>query len=748
MVATTHVGAAEERLAQGNSRSPRWAPLARLHPSFDAAGSGLTHGPKSDYYQIHRHGQIRNGDYREAAQMSDKSELLTATDEMIDDAVKYADPMVLRGLVYQLTGDESIAATQATTAEIKHSEAGNASKELAIVQSKADVSDPADVAMIQAKAAAFLKAYRDQGAPKVSCGAPERLARSLSLAAGADIPASELEMWVEQLALDPWARALVWPDPPASQDLQNFVVAVIGAGMGGLNAAVQLKHAGIPYFVIEKNDEVGGTWYENQYPGARVDSPSRTYTHIYGVDFEYPNAFCPQRENLRYFRWVADNFDIRKDITFKTEVKAIVWDETTKLWEIRTKGPDGPRVWHANAVIASVGFLSRPNMPDIEGMESFEGKAFHTARWPKGLELKGTRVAVIGTGATGYQMVPELAKLTDHTFVFQRTPNWCFDTKSYLGPFPAQVNWLDRNFPYIRNFIRFRLSWLAGPETFAPIMRIDPQFEDQHARSAMNKKIREQQLSFIQKKLASRRPDLIEKMTPVAPPYSARPIIIDTDYSIYDALLRDDVTLVTEPILKITPNGIEVKGGVEYPVDIIVYATGFKANDFLWPMEIRGREGKRVEELWQKDGARAYLGTMLPGFPNFFMIYGPNTNNFGGLQIVDFEEMVTRFALQCIGGLISQNKRTVDVSLDAYWRYNDEVDRAEALMIYKDPRAHNYYKNDSGRSAANNPIDIRKIWTWLRDPLDGKVNGERTGDPEALANPAVRPYLKEDLLVE
>ena len=747
MVATTHVGAAEERLAQGNSRSPRWAPLARLHPSFDAAGSGLTHGPKSDYYQIHRHGQIRNGDYREAAQMSDKSELLTATDEMIDDAVKYADPMVLRGLVYQLTGDESIAATQATTAEIKHSEAGNASKELAIVQSKADVSDPADVAMIQAKAAAFLKAYRDQGAPKVSCGAPERLARSLSLAAGADIPASELEMWVEQLALDPWARALVWPDPLASQDLQNFVVAVIGAGMGGLNAAVQLKHAGIPYFVIEKNDEVGGTWYENQYPGARVDSPSRTYTHIYGVDFEYPNAFCPQRENLRYFRWVADNFDIRKDITFKTEVKAIVWDETTKLWEIRTKGPDGPRVWHANAVIASVGFLSRPNMPDIEGMESFEGKAFHTARWPKGLELKGTRVAVIGTGATGYQMVPELAKLTDHTFVFQRTPNWCFDTKSYLGPFPAQVNWLDRNFPYIRNFIRFRLSWLAGPETFAPIMRIDPQFEDQHARSAMNKKIREQQLSFIQKKLASR-PDLIEKMTPVAPPYSARPIIIDTDYSIYDALLRDDVTLVTEPILKITPNGIEVKGGVEYPVDIIVYATGFKANDFLWPMEIRGREGKRVEELWQKDGARAYLGTMLPGFPNFFMIYGPNTNNFGGLQIVDFEEMVTRFALQCIGGLISQNKRTVDVSLDAYWRYNDEVDRAEALMIYKDPRAHNYYKNDSGRSAANNPIDIRKIWTWLRDPLDGKVNGERTGDPEALANPAVRPYLKEDLLVE
>jgi 4-hydroxyacetophenone monooxygenase len=287
--------------------------------------------------------------------MTEKSELLTATDETIDEAVKYADPMVLRGLLYQLTGDQSVAATQVTMADIRHSEPSSASKELALVQSKADVSDPSDLAMIRSKAAAFLKSYRDQGAPDIPCGPPERLARSLSLVAGADIPASELEMWLEQLALDPWARGFIWPTPPASLDLRNFVVAVIGAGMGGLNAAVQLKHAGIPYFVIEKNDEVGGTWYENQYPGARVDSPSRTYTHIYGVDFEYPNAFCLQRENLRYFKWVADHFEIRDDITFKTEVKSIVWDEATKLWEIKADGPEGPRVWHANAVIESAG---------------------------------------------------------------------------------------------------------------------------------------------------------------------------------------------------------------------------------------------------------------------------------------------------------------------------------------------------------------------------------------------------------
>ena len=665
--------------------------------------------------------------------MAEKSELLTASDETIDDAVKYADPMVLRGLLYQLTGDESIAATEVGTTTIRNVEITT-------------VSNPSDVALIQSKAAAFLKSYRNQGAGDIPYGPPQRLRRSLNLAAGIDLPASEFELWLEQLALDPWARGLVWQEPPPAQDLRKFTVAVIGAGMGGLNAAVQMKHAGIPYFVIEKNDEVGGTWHENRYPGARVDSPSRTYTHIYGVDFEYPNAFCPQSENLRYFEWVADHFDIRKDITFKTEVKSVIWDETAKVWEIKADGPDGPRVWRANAVITSVGFLARPNMPSIEGMETFAGKAFHTARWPANLDLKGKRVAVIGTGATGYQLIPELAKLAGHTIVFQRTPNWCFDTRGYLDPFPPQVNWLDRNFPYIRNFIRFRVGWLTGPDSVLKTMRIDPEFRDEHARSPRNKKVREQQLEFIHRKLANR-PDLIEKMTPVAPPYSARPIIVDANYCIYDALLRDDVSLVTDRITKIKPNGIEVEGGAEYPLDIIVYATGFKANDFLWPMEVRGRDGERIEDLWQKDGARAYLGTMLPGFPNFFMIYGPNTNNFGGLQIVDFEEMVTRFALECFSGLITRKKGTIDVSPDAYWRYNDEVDRAEALMIYKDPRAHNYYKNESGRSAANCPIDVRKIWTWLRDPAGGRADGRQPGDPEAIQSP-VRPYFEEDLILE
>src|SRR5260370_12377362 len=177
-----------------------------------------------------------------------------------------------------------------------------------------------------------------------------------------------------------------------------------------------------------------------------------------------------------------------------------------------------------------------------------------------------------------------------HRSVFQRTPNWCCDRKGYLEPFPPQVNWLDRNFPYITNFIRFRVSYLTGPEFTMKTLRADPEFKDEHARSAHNKKVRETQLAFIHSKLAGR-PDLIQKMTPVAPPYSARPIIADGRDCIYDALLRDDVTLFTQRIRRITPCGIEVEGGVEYPLDIIVYATGLKANDDLWPMEVGGRGG-------------------------------------------------------------------------------------------------------------------------------------------------------------
>jgi len=225
-------------------------------------------------------------------------------------------------------------------------------------------------------------------------------------------------------------------------------------------------------------------------------------------------------------------------------------------------------------------------------------------------------------------------------------------------------------------------------------------------------------------------------MTPNHPPGSSRPIRIDSDDSVFDALLRDNLSLVTESIERVTPKGV-LAGGVEYEVDVIVYATGFKANDYLWPMEVRGRNGVRIEEMWAKDGPRAYLGAMVPEFPNLFMCYGPNSNNFGGFTVVDLLELVAQFALRCIAGVIENGKRSVEVKDEAFWRFASILDAEEKLKIYMDPRADNYYQHN-GRSAVNGPIDIRRMWRWLNDP---------TGKPPAETDAGLRPYFHEDLLV-
>lgn len=629
-------------------------------------------------------------------------ELLNVTDEEIQQIIKFTDPMVLRGLIYQLTGDESLAKTKVAKARFFFAQAYSPAS-----------TDDTD--LIQVKAFEFLKRYRDEGAGAIDIGPTERLARSLALTCGEEIPEDELAMWIEEAAIDPWARTANWPAQPSAHQIEDFSVIVVGAGMGGLGAAVQLKKAGIRYTVIEKNPAVGGTWYENRYPGARVDTPSRAYTHIFGADFIFSHPFAPQSENERYFNWVADQHELRPHIRFNTEVRSMVWDEAAKLWSVKVTGREGEQTLQANAIICASGLLARPNLPTLPGMESFKGRAFHTARWPADLDLAGKRVAVIGTGATGYQMVPELADLTGHVYLFQRKPQWVFELPGYRHPLPPQVNWLDRNLPFHINFMRFRTNWLTGEHVYSPIFSIDPEWPDPHTRSALNKEVRDGRIAYIREKFASR-PEMIDSMIPPHPPFSARPLLVDADYNIYDALLRDDVSLVTGGIERITETGI-ISAGKEYPVDVIVYATGFKANELLWPMEVRGVGGQTVEELWAIDGARAYTsGSMLPGFPNLFMLYGPNTNPAAGGGIVNHEEMVTRFAIECMQQLIVEGKRQVDVTQDGYWRYNHMLDEREAGKTYTDPRAQNFFMNRFARSSVMCPFAPSELWKWLRYP--------------------------------
>lgn len=638
------------------------------------------------------------------AKRAHREELLAASDAAIEQAIDAADVMALRGLIYQLTGDREIAATRVVSGTVRGFSGGIE-------------PTPEATALIRRKATEFLRSYRDAGAGELDIGPSDRLPESMALTIGKEIEPEASALWLEELAIDPWARGLRWSRQPP-EGRRDFSVTIIGAGMGGLNAAIQLKRAGIPFRVIEKNEGVGGTWYENRYPGARVDTPSRLYTHLFASDYSYPYAFCPWTENQKYFDWVADTFDVRGDITFETEARSLAWDDTDSMWEITVDGPDGVRTLRSNAVITAVGFLNRPDVPDIPGMNAFAGPSWHTARWPSDVDLKDKRVAVIGTGCTGYQMVPELALEAGHVTVFQRTPQWIFPSPGYRAPFPPEVPWLDRNLPFHTNFTRLRVAggFSAG---FGPIAEIDPDFHDEHAVSEINKAARDGCLAFLREKLGDDE-DLIRTMTPAHPVLAARPVIVDSDYSILDAIQRDDVTLVVDPILEITDAGVKTENGETHEVDAIVFATGFKATEYLFPMSITGRDGMTLESLWSKTGAQGYLGAMIPGCPNLWTLYGPNSN--GGLLVPAFQEMETVYALKCIERLVLDGKKSIDVEMEAYREYNELIDERNQRMAWSDPRAQNYYWTRFGRSATQNPLTPLEMWNLLREPNEAHLD--------------------------
>jgi 4-hydroxyacetophenone monooxygenase len=625
-------------------------------------------------------------------------DLLETPLEQIERAIEHAEPMVLRGLLYQLTGDPEVAATGITV-------------DPSGFQTAMMVGRPEDVALLRRKAVEFLAAHRAAGAPGLAIGPVERLPRSLSLTLGEEIDEQEFAFCLEELALDPWVRSLDWREQPAQPRLEGFSVTVIGAGLGGLNVALMLRRAGIPHMLVEKSAGVGGTWHETRYPGARVDTPSRGYTHIFGARFPYSSPFCDWAENQRYFDWVADEFGLRDEIEFETEVRELTWDERTSMWEVEVEGPAGRRTLRSNAVVTAVGFLNRPQIPELEGLEEFRGPTWHTARWPHDADLDGKRIAVIGTGCTGYQLVPALAREAGHVVAFQRTPQWMFGVPGYLSPFAPEIGWLDRNVPYYTNFMRLRT--LGTGKAFWRLTEIDPEFDDPHTVSELNRITRDASLAFLERKLGHD-PELKATMTPVHPPWSARAVMVDEDDCMLDALGRPNVELVTSGVRRITATGIEAADGTHHEVDAIVFATGFHASEYLYPMTITGRDGRTLEDVWKVGGARAHRFCMVPGFPNLWSLYGPNSN--GGLGPGAFHELVTRYALQCMERLILSDATSVEPSEEAYWRFAADVDERNGRKVWSDPRSRSYYWTEHGRSVVMCPFNGPEIFDLLRRP--------------------------------
>jgi 4-hydroxyacetophenone monooxygenase len=561
-------------------------------------------------------------------------------------------------------------------------------------------------------ARSVLSKYRDAGCPAPKPPGDDFLRAILKwISPDADVEPylplvkEELSVGDADLRAPSWNKAKLAPS-------REFLVAIIGAGMSGLLAAYRLQQAGVPCVVLEKNAEVGGTWYENSYPGCRVDVANSFFSYSFAQRSDWPNHYSTQPALLAYFRECAERFGLRKLVRFQTEVLNAAWQDDRAVWRIRVRKPDGREdAIEANALISAVGQLNQPKLPKIPGMKTFAGPSWHSARWNHGVDLKGKRVAVVGTGATAAQFVPVIAEQVAQLDIYQRTPNWLLPAPDYHAEISAGQRWVFSHVPHAGHWHRFWLFWRTGDGMFLPRVKVDRSWTGREdSISAGNEELRALLAEALREQLADR-PDLIPKVVPSYPPGSKR-ILVDNGVWCR-ALKRPNVNLITDGIREITPHGVVAKDGSERPADVIVYATGFQASNFLTPMQILGKNGADLHEQWGGN-ARAYLGLVAPNFPNFFFMYGPNTNIVVNGSIIYFSECEMHYIVNAIRLLLESGKRAMECRKDVHDRYNEWIDAGNLQMAWGVSKVNSWYKSPSGRVAQNWPFTLLEYWQQTR----------------------------------
>jgi len=470
------------------------------------------------------------------------------------------------------------------------------------------------------------------------------------------------------------------PTMQTQQTQTPQTVLIIGAGFAGLGMAIQLRKAGIDDFVVlEKGRTVGGCWRDNVYPGAACDVPSHLYSFSFEPNASWSRKFAPQDEILAYLERCADKYDLRRNIRLETEVDHAELDERAGLWRVATTS--GER-FEARIVVSACGQLNRPAMPKLAGMETFEGAQFHSARWHRGCDLTGKRVAVIGTGASAIQIVPAIIDRVQRLTLFQRSA-------AYVLPKP------DRAYPAWERVLLSLVPLLQ----LASRARIYASFEVRAlafhrwqwllrlARRGFMRRLRQQVPGEA----------LRRKLTPDYD-LGCKRVLISNDY--YPALTRSNAEVVTEAIERVTPRGIVTADGREHEVDVIVYCTGFKATEFLAPMRLLGRGGRDLNEAWQ-GGAEAYLGIAVAGFPNLFMLYGPNTN-LGHNSIVYMLESQIHYVMECVHEIDAHKVRLLEPTRAVQSAFNDELQRRIANSVWS-AGCTSWYQTEGGKNTNNWP---------------------------------------------
>ena len=495
---------------------------------------------------------------------------------------------------------------------------------------------------------------------------------------------------------------------------EGYRVAVIGAGFNGIGLGVQLGHLGIAYDVYERRAEVGGTWNINRYPDIRVDTLSSTYEFSFEKRYPWTEYFARGPEVRSYLKYIAEKYGVMDNTHTSHDLVEARFDEDRDVWCLRFATPDGEVTSEANVVVTASGLFANPNIPDFPGADRFEGVFVHPSRWPEGLSLAGKRVGVIGNGSTGVQLLAPVAAEAGHVTVFQRTPQWISPRDRYGMHVEPEVRWIIDTVPGYWNWCRF--TSIMSLFTFhTDFLLTDEEFEKTGGRiSAKSEFIRSMLTDYIKDQIGDR-PDLFEKLLPDYAPMVRRPVV---DNGWYKALTRPNVDLVASAVVSMDETGVIDGNGDHHDIDVLICATGFEVVKFLAPADYVGLGGRHLRDRWSEEGPRTYAGMMVAGFPNFFTLYGPNSQPIsGGVSLPTWYQMWSAFVAQCITTMIDTGTSRVEVTEQAFKEYNERLDRESAkLTMVTDSSAEENYYVQGTRLLTSVPWETAEYVSYFSEP--------------------------------
>ena len=532
-----------------------------------------------------------------------------------------------------------------------------------------------------------------------------RLAEMLSVAMTEHVPEEYGDIVAAGMGydLEPTAGTAIAADKTA---------IVIGGGVSGICAGIELGKLGIDYTLFEKNEDFGGTWFENRYPGCGVDTPSLTYT--FSCRPNDWSMYFPLRDEIEgYLLDTAREFGLYDKARFRTHVEEARWNTATDQWDVTITTPDGKRETHsADYLFSAVGILNIPKFPQIDGLDEFAGEVYHTSRWPAEADLSGKRVAVIGNGASGMQVAPAIADEVSRMTIFARSKQWAAPFPQFRKKVPEGVRYLMQVVPLYRAWLEQRLSWTFNDRVHGTLFR-DPEWEHpERAVNEINDAHRRVFTRYVEEQLQDR-PELIERVLPEYPPFAKR-MLLDNGW--FRTIKKPHVDLIPEHLAKVEGNTLSTSSGETVEADVIILATGFQTTNVLGSYDIVGREGQLLRDDWGEDNASDYLGTLVPGFPNFFILLGPNVGSgHGGSMIRNIENQM-HFAGQVVQCAEAQEASTVEVKETAYTDYSRRIDDAHDRLVWTHPGTENWYRNSQGRVVAITPWRNDAFWRMTRSP--------------------------------